>query len=250
MRTNLIRVLAVFILTSLLLAGHALADPELQRITSEQAFNAVQLQVDPTTKEAKKVMLVDVRSRAEFYWVGTACKVNTITLEDETTIVPDMGKAMLVQNGRKLFFKQNHRPRLVPVRKVVSVDLAPIAINIPYKLWNEETAKMYANEGFGAAVEALAVEQGVDVVIFFCRSGGRSEACLADFDNSLFDAIYEIDQPSLANGVGGFEGTSFGNVYLGHRGFPGRNTRTQENPSVSWKDAALPIKTGVNPLSQ
>ncbi len=250
MKVSSMKVLSVLVMATLLTVGQALADPELQRITAEQAFNAVQMQIDPTTGESQKVMMVDVRSRAEFYWVGAPCKVNSIVLEGDKTIVPDMGKVLLVHEGRNLLFRENNWPRMVPVCKVKSVDLAPIAVNIPYKLWDEATATMSVNDGFAAAVEALALEQGAEVVIFFCRSGGRSEACLAAFNNSLFAAIYEIDQPNLTDGFGGFEGTSYSNAYLGNRGFAGRDTRFQENPSVSWKDASLPIKTGVNPLAQ
>ena len=66
---------------------------------------------------------------------------------------------------------------------------------------------------------------------------------------SRFQAVYEIDDPSgIIVGVGGFEGSAYGQAYNGYRGFPGRPTEGQDEPSVSWKDAALPIKTGVNPL--
>lgn len=244
------QVVLILIAVSFLVVGHAVADLELQRLTAEQAFNAVQTQTDPASGVSKKVMLVDVRTRAEYFWVGAPCKVNTITLDDDTTIAPDLGKVLLVKDGSLLFFKEKKRPHLLPVCKVKSVDLAPIAINIPFRLWDENTATTTINEGFKEAVEALATEQGVQVVIFFCRSGGRSEACLAPFDNALFEAIYEIDQPNLAGGFGGFEGTSYSNVFLGYRGFPGRHTQSQENSSVSWTDSALPIKTGVNPFGQ
>ena len=250
MRLTATKALSILIMASFFIVGHALAEPELQRVTADQAFDAVQTQTDPTTKEPKKVMLVDVRTRAEFFWVGTPCKVNAITVDDETTILPDLGKARLVGNGRMILFKRDGQPRLLPVCQIKSVDLAPIAVNIPYMLWDEETASMALNEEFSKAVEALALEQGVQVVIFFCRSGGRSKACLAGFDRTLFDAIYEIDQPNQANGYGGFEGTSYSNVFLGYRGFPGRHTQSQQNPSVSWTDASLPIKTGVNPFGQ
>jgi rhodanese-related sulfurtransferase len=249
MKAKLLKAVCISMLVGLYAAGSALADaPTLQRITANQAFDAVQTQTDPTTHQAKKVVMVDVRTRAEFFWVGAASKVDKITLNDDTTIVPDLGKAYLIDDGRFIMIKQKHWPRLLPVKKIKSVDMSPIAINIPYKLWDEQTAKLYINPDFPAAVEALAQQQGVQVVILFCRSGDRSEASVKSFDNSLFESIYEIDRPDLQNGSGGFEGTSYNNVFLGYRGFPRRDTRMQQAPSVSWKDSALPIKTNVNPL--
>lgn len=250
MRLTATKVVSILIMASFFIVGHALADPELQRVTADQAFDAMQTQTDPATGEPMKVMLVDVRTRAEYFWVGTPCKVNAINLDDDTAILPDLGKARLVGDGRMILFRQDGQPQLLPVCKIKSVDLAPIAVNIPYMLWDEGTATTALNEDFGKAVEALALEQNVQVVIFFCRSGGRSGACLSSFDKTLFDAIYEIDQPDQTNGHGGFEGPSYSNVFLGYRGFPGRHTQSQEPPSVSWTDASLPIKTGVNPFGQ
>jgi hypothetical protein len=105
------------------------------------------------------------------------------------------------------------------------------------------------NDQFKDEVEALATDE-YDVVIFFCRSGGRSEGCLEDFDTALFEAIYEIDQPDGKSGRGGFEGSSYSDAYNGYRGFPERLTEIQEHPSVSWKDTGLPMKTSVNPLTE
>jgi len=115
------------------------------------------------------------------------------------------------------------------------------------KLWDEATGTLSENPEFRSEIEQR-LEKDYDVLIFFCRSGGRSEDCLVDFDTEPFYAIYEIDQPDGKSGRGGFEGTSYSNVYNGYRGFPERLTEIQENPSVSWKDAGLPIKTNVNPL--
>lgn len=243
------KLFALVVMVSLFAVGPALADSEQGRITAEQAFEAVQTQKDPISGEAKNVVMVDVRTRAEYYWVGAACKVNEITLDDETKIVPDLGKASLISDGRIILFRQNGWPRLVPVKMVKSVDLSPIAINIPYKLWDEATGKTTDNPYFLEDVEALALD-GAEVVIFFCRSGGRSQDCLTDFNTTVFEAIYEIDRPDLQDGFGGFEGTSYGNVHLGYRGFPQRDTRHLEAPSVSWKDSGLPTKTGVNPFPQ
>lgn len=217
-------------------------------ITAEEAFDAVQTQTDPISGESTRVALVDVRTRAEYFWVGTACQVDEIMTITGEIITPDIGKIILSDNGRFLNFELNGKNRRLQTRKVFNISLTPIAISIPYFLWNEETAGLIANGNFGQDVEALA--EDYNVLIFFCRSGGRSEACLEDFDTTPFDAIYEIDQPDGESGYGGFEGTSYSNVYNGYRGFPERLTEIQDHPSVSWKDAGLPMKTSVNPLSQ
>ena len=218
-------------------------------ISAEQAFNAVQTQTDPITDEGTSVALVDVRTRAEFFWVGAACQVDEIITTKEKSIAPDLGKVFLSRDGRFLNFELNGRNRRLQVRKVSEMLLSPIAINIPYKLWDETTGTSSLSGDFAGDVEALAAAE-YDVLIFFCRSGGRSEDCLGDFNTTLFDAIYEIDQPDGKSGRGGFEGTSYSNVFNGYRGFPERLTEIQDHPSVSWKDAGLPIKTSVNPLSQ
>ena len=102
---------------------------------------------------------------------------------------------------------------------------------------------LYDNPNFVSDVEELSSTYAV--LIFFCRSGGRSENCLAGFDTDSFEAIYEIDQPDGETGFGGFEGASYSNGYNGNRGFPERLTEIQDHPSVSWKDTGLPMKTSL-----
>lgn len=222
-------------------------------ISSMMAYDAVELQIDPLSGEPKKVMLVDTRTRAEFFWIGTTARVDEIQLTDGKTLVPDMGKVMLLHDGMFLQYRIDGRLHRMQVAKVDGLSMSPIARNIPYKIWNESTATLepYGDDfaQFTAEVEALARDEGVDVVIFFCRSGGRSQDCLANFNVADFDAVYEIDQPDGKSGRGGFEGTTYGNVYNGYRGFPLRMTWTQTHESVAWKDAGLPIKIGVNPLN-
>jgi rhodanese-related sulfurtransferase len=244
-------VLTVVTVISLVFSGTAFADDELplpEPISAEQAFDAVQMQTDPYTGLPTNVVLVDVRTRAEYFWVGAACQVTEIITTDDKSIIPDYGKVELVYSGRFLKFKVHEYCRWLCVTTVSKVIMSPISINIPYKLWSEETATTTLNPNFIEDVEALAEDGEVNVIIFFCRSGGRSQDCLQAFDISLFEAIYEIDQPSGKSGRGGFEGTSYSNVYNGYRGYPGRFTRIQEHPSVSWKDAGLPVKTSVSPL--
>ena len=61
----------IFVVIFLVFSGTSFAaDVSPIPITAEQAFNAVQTQTDPITGEDKKVALVDVRTRAEYFWVG------------------------------------------------------------------------------------------------------------------------------------------------------------------------------------
>jgi rhodanese-related sulfurtransferase len=217
-------------------------------ITANAAFDAYATQTDPQMGMAMKVALVDVRSRAEYFWVGTATKVDQILLKNGSTIVPDLGKVRLNREGKFLTYRLNGRKKRVQVKKVESIKHLPIAINIPLKFWDEETATLVENKDFTDEIEALAGENQDVVLIVYCRTGGRSTSCSSEFDTTKFFAVYEIDDPTGMLGFGGFEGASYDNVYNGYLGFPGRQTRVQTVPSVSWKDSGLPMKTLINPL--
>jgi hypothetical protein len=120
-----------------------------------------------------------------------------------------------------------------------------ISIHIPTHIWDEAGCTKYANPDFAATIESLSADY--DVLILMCRSGKRSNT--RDFDTSLFDAVYEIDDPNGKNGRGGFQGTSYGDVYNGYRGYPGRNTWMQDARSASWSDAGLPVHIGWEPFT-
>jgi rhodanese-related sulfurtransferase len=216
-------------------------------IAAESAFDAFSTQTDPQTGYQKVVALIDVRSRAEYFWVGTATQVDEIILENGSSVEPDLGKVILDHEGKFLTFTLNGRDKRVQVGKVDSLVHSPIAINIPFKLWNEETAKLEGNPDFATGIASL-VQDGVEVLIVYCRTGGRSTDCTYQFDTDAFFAVYEIDDPAENRGYGGFEGSSYSNVYNGYLGFPGRQTSLQAVPSVSWKDSGLPMKTLINPL--
>jgi rhodanese-related sulfurtransferase len=168
-------------------------------------------------------------------------------LKNGSTVVPDLGKVILDHEGKFLTYTLNGRKKRVLVKKVASIKHSPIAINIPFKLWNEKTAKLEGNPDFATDIANL-VQDGIEVVIVYCRTGGRSTDCTYEFDTSQFFAVYEIDDPAGMRGFGGFEGSSYNNVYNGYLGFPGRQTSVQTVPSVSWKDSGLPMKTLINPL--
>lgn len=222
----------------------------LDGITAEQAFYAVQTQTDPASGLPASVALVDVRTRAEYYWVGAPTEVLQIVPEDpaEPPIVPDLGRVALDNKGKLLAYEVDGQYQEIKVKQVAQLVMSPIAINIPVKLWDEATATTLDNSQFNADVAALS--QDFDVVIFFCRSGGRSDRGVDFENNGLFAAVYEIDDMSPEGGAGGFEGSSYSNAYNGYRGFPGRVTKKEDLPSVSWMDAGLPIKTSMNPLAQ
>lgn len=82
------------------------------------------------------VALVDVRSRAEYYWVGAASQVDEIITNKGISIFPDLGKVLVSQNGRFLEFHIDNSYKRINTKKVSEVKLSPIAINIPFKLWN------------------------------------------------------------------------------------------------------------------
>lgn len=249
MRTSIKRLL---LLSSLLAVIGSVSTAAAQTppipITADQAFDSVQKQVDPITGRTANVALVDVRTRAEYYWVGTACMVNSVTLRDGAVLVPDYGKVKLVRAGQFLELRLRGRLKQFPVWEVTAVSMSRLALSIPFRLWDETNAKLVDNPEFKSKIEALATESGYDTIILYCRTGGRSTACASGFTTSLFKGVYEIDQPSGAAGFGGFEGSPYGDVYNGYVGFPGRTTMFQDQPSVSWKDSGLPMKTFLNPL--
>jgi rhodanese-related sulfurtransferase len=242
-----------FIGIFLLMVGTCIAGPVLAvepvPITANAAFDAYATQTDPLTGFEMKVALVDVRSRAEYFWVGSATQVRMIELKNGSSIIPDLGKVILDHEGKFLTYTLNGHDKRVQVKKVDSLVHSSIATNIPFKLWDESTATLEINRDFEDNIESLAdYPDPVEVLILYCRTGGRSTSCTAKFDTSKFSAVYEIDDPAGNRGFGGFEGPSYSDVYNGYLGFPGRQTSVQAVPSVSWKDSGLPMKTLMDPL--
>lgn len=228
------------------------ADDVNTPITANQAFDAVVQQVDPATGAAARVALIDVRTTAEYYWVGACGKVESITTTSGKEYFPINGKVEM-KWGQFLSFKvevarRHHthlKPVVLPVHRVASIVTADISIHIPTHIWDEANCTKYANPDFAATIESLSTDY--DVLILMCRSGKRSNT--RAFDTSLFSAIYEIDDPNGTNGHGGFQGTSYSDVYNGYRGYPGRNTHMQDTPSASWNDAGLPVHIGWTPFT-
>jgi len=244
----------IFIALLMIFSGIVFAQntstPKLIPISAEQAFDAVQTQTDPITGDDKSILLVDVRSRAEFVWLGSACEVEEIITTKGNIYFPDLGKVLLSQNGRFLKFEINGRNKRLQTKKVATIKLTPIVKNIPLLVWNEDQGALQPNgsnfQNFKEDIESLA--GSYDVLIIFCGNGQRSSFSVNWFNTELFDALYEIDQPDGTNGMGGFQGPEYSGVYNGYQGFPERLTEIQEYPSVSWKDTGLPIKTWLNPF--
>jgi len=258
--SKITRICSIAVSTVLVLGlGVALADVVPIPITAEQAFDAVADQTDPLTGEPASVRIVDIRSAAEYSWVGTCAQVDRIVLKfafGDREIAPDKGKVKLILGGRQLQFKLHGWRQFMPLTQAEEIETSLLrediggVVNIPYKTWVDDNCEgdlcdMPEDLSFKLRIEALSYE-GVDVIILMCRSGGRTSACVADFATTLFTAVYEIDR-SDKDGRGGFEGSTYANFYNGYRGFPGRATGLQDHKSVSWCDAGLPIYTGACP---
>lgn len=96
-----------------------------------------------------------------------------------------------------------------------------------------------------------------DVLILFCRSGGRSSSAAEMLETAGYVNVYEIDNYMDDGGRGGFQGSGYSNSYDGYRGYPERlpsnmaphkikikfdsNRITNPDDSVSWMDSGLPI---------
>lgn len=241
---KIIGIFTVIFMVSMFVIGNAYANDAIP-ITAEQAFDAYANQEDPVTGSFVNVAIVDIRTTSEYYWAGTCAQVDKIITKNGYEIIPYNGKVKLSRKTGVLRFKvwkhEHIIPKIIHVRKVEKIESTPIAINIPYMTWDDETCKKVPNNNFVNDIEALH-DEGIEVIIMMCRSGKRSTE--AEFDFSLFTAVYEIDQPDGKNGRGGFQGTSYENTYNGYRGFPGRKTFYQEHKSVSWSDTGLPIHIG------
>jgi rhodanese-related sulfurtransferase len=243
------------LMIAMLVIGNAQAEDANIPITADQAFDAYANQADPLTGDSASVAIVDVRTTAEYFWLGTTAQVDSIVTKSGKEFLPHNGKVNMRLGSRFLKFKvqkgERLRPVFLPLSRVDSIVTAPIAYHVPYKIWNEASCSLVPNPDFAVQMNALANNDGqgagVDIVILMCRSGKRSNT--RAFATEKFAAVYEIDQPDGTDGRGGFEGTNYHSVFNGYRGFPGRNTLNQETPSVSWVDTGLPIHIGGRPTS-
>ena len=226
-------------------------------ITADDAFDAVQMQVFPQTNIRASVVLVDVRDPLEYFSSGAAAEVTKIHFvnEKKAAVEPELGKVRLIHEGKFLEYRVNDRYERTQVAKVGSLDTKALAYNVPF--WRRNTSG-WDKTSEGAFYEAIAEDFApyYDVLILYCRTGGRSSlAGEGVIERGLFpaDSVYEIDDPvpgpdgKTKNGYGGFSGPTFGNAYNGYAGFPGRLTppdpTSADHASVSWLDSGLPIVT-------
>lgn len=249
MKKKLTSVAVVALIFTLVFAANTMAaqDDVNIPITATQAFDAVVKQIDPVTGENMRVALIDVRTTAEYFWVGACGKVDSITTTSGQEFFPHNGKVVMTyENVLDFEVEENQglQPVSLPVDDVAAVDTVDISIHIPRRIWCEATGRDHVNLQFARTINSLSTDY--DVLILMCRSGKRSNT--RAFDTSLFKAVYEIDDPNGTDGHGGFQGSSHGDAYNGYRGYPGRNTQLQDTPSASWSDAGLPVHIGWKPV--
>jgi len=236
---KMVGIFMVALMVSIFATGIAYAEecPLPIPITAEQAFDAYANQEDPITGDDAVVAIVDVRTTAEYYWVGTCAQVDTILTTKGKEFTPDNGKVILKANSRILKFNVDGEPRDLHVKHVDEIETSSITNHIPYMTWDDEGCKKVDNDDFAGEIEALADElvalanEEPVIIILMCRSGKRSNGCPACLNTVFFEAVsvYEIDQPDGKDGRGGFQGTSYGDAYNGFRGFSGRETSFQDH---------------------
>lgn len=158
--------------------------------------------------------------------------------------------------GKFLEYRVKGRTFLIPVTRIKSVVTEALADNIPFWLRRDDgkgwiEPRSATEEEFYTAIAQFKQELKVEIIILYCRTGGRSSSAgQGILTKGLFNEgeVYEIDDPQGKNGFGGFSGSPYSNVYNGHVGFPGRSTTTQHPPSVSWLDSGLPATTAFKPI--
>jgi rhodanese-related sulfurtransferase len=225
--------------------------PPLTRISAEQAFDAYQRQ---ELNGDKGVTIIDVRTPDEVYWTGQPMQTNSIRFKGSSPVTPDDYKTMLVAGGVKgstLTYERNGKKyKNTNIDGITTLDLSPIAFNVPVEFRDAITDENSLNPNFGTGVIDVVEVTKADVLIYYCRSGARSSiGCYWGYCKELVFNLfekknYEIDTPNI-NGLGGFQGTAYKDRYNGYRGYPGRLTKTDLSTATDWMDAGLPIKIGI-----
>lgn len=141
-----------------------------------------------------------------------------------------------------------------------------MAYVIPWKLYNgigqDGKVSLKENPDFDALIKQTFDDNKNQTLIVMCASGIRSTSAAERLEYLGFTSVYEIDnylkeQNSYPGGRGGFQGPGYEGEFNGYKGYPGRlanesgpaaprvQTMTaniqDENDSVSWMDAGLPI---------
>lgn len=239
--------------------------PPLINIDSVDAVSAYQQQAMQgqfgPAAGGSKVIVIDVRTPDEVYWIGVPAQVNSITLKSGGVIVPDYYNVTLNTDADgsapSLHYKVNGVAQSTLTSNVASTYLTGISYNVPVEFIDTNTGIKHLNDKFGQQIDAIIRETDADRIIFFCRSGLRSSiGCYYEFCpfEQLFPGVlqqqmfaFEVES-AITNGRGGFEGTSYSDSMIGYRGFPGRYTASAGlTESVAFKDRGLPIKIGTIP---
>lgn len=131
----------------------ALADDPIP-ITADQAFIAVQQQVNPVTDESATVVLVDVRDPQEILSSGAAARVEEIVfLSGQANVEPDWGMVRLVHDGKFIEYQTDGRRNRVKMDEIEALFTRPIAYNI--KLW-DQTESGFDEDTYQATADAFA----------------------------------------------------------------------------------------------
>lgn len=125
--------------------------PPLVRISAEEAFEAYQAQ---ELDGQPGVMMIDVRTPEEVYWVGAPAQVNLVELANGDAVVPDGFKALLQPHPSR---NQPHqievsidgKAKRLSTAEVVSADLTPIAYNVPVEYVDPMSGTVTLNPAFG-----------------------------------------------------------------------------------------------------
>ena len=132
----------LILFTAVLVISNSAAAEKNIPISADQAFDAYANQVDPISGEPAAVAIVDVRTKAEYFWLGTPAQVNSIVTQSGRVLLPYNGKVNMRFGGRYLKFKVQRGKRLrsvfLSVNRVESIDTEPISYHVPYKVWDED----------------------------------------------------------------------------------------------------------------
>ena len=149
---KMVRIFTLVFTVSMFTTGIVYANGAVP-ITAEQAFDAYANQEDPETGLPANVAIVDVRTTAEYYWVGTCAQVDEIiTIHydedgDKISITPHNGKVILNANSGNLEYEYNNEEDsitqgILNVNEVVEIITSPIARLIPNVIQNNMTYRL------------------------------------------------------------------------------------------------------------
>ena len=171
-------------------------------IGSAEAFTQITAQEAYDMVEAGEASLIDVRTRAEYVWVGNPADAD--------------GNPIAYNFPYKLWTHRIDCETGKPILRTVE-------------------------RLFGFFIRRTFPDKDAPLILM-CRSGKRADEAAEYLETTLrYNYIYEIDRLDNKTGRGGFQGSSKSSPsgFEGYRGWPGRCAVPDE--SVSWMDTGLPI---------